>query len=197
MKINDFGRFGLSREASWSSFVVSWGPLGPSIGRLGPFLGHVGAIWAVLGGSSRPPETSSGHLGASWGRPMVRLGRPLNNVEAFVGRSYINNNGEGSCIRVYRVFLMYDIRNCGLSPLTAEIIQEEQAWRREEDRRRRASQARRASARVATAGTAEQVAEEQMVEQCLGFVHSLQVHVCLLVFMVTCEHVCLRLHICS
>ena len=86
MKINDFGRFGLSREASWSSLGVSWGPLGPSIGRLGPILGHVGAIWAVLGGSSRPPETSSGHLGASWGRPMERLKRLLGRLEGLSGR---------------------------------------------------------------------------------------------------------------
>ena len=67
MKINDFGLLGPSRDASRSSLGASWGPLGPPISSLGPILGHVGAIWAVLGGSSRPPEASWGLLGASWG----------------------------------------------------------------------------------------------------------------------------------
>ena len=54
----DFRLSGPSWDASRSSLGASWGPLGPSLGCLGPILGHLGDIWAVLEGSSRPPEAS-------------------------------------------------------------------------------------------------------------------------------------------
>ena len=70
MKVNGFGRFGLSREACWSSFVVSWWSLGPSIGRPGPFLGPGEAIWTSWGalrGLQKLPRASWSVLGLSYG----------------------------------------------------------------------------------------------------------------------------------
>ena len=78
---------------------------------MGRLLAVLGLSWALvrlsgrLGGLFEASRNFLGHLGASWVRPMVRLGRPLNNVQAFVGRVRALLGGLLGCLRaVWRVF---------------------------------------------------------------------------------------------